>query len=240
MINMLKADIYRIVKSSLCLYSLVGLLLLGVFFSFMGSSSSAMEMVQGGLSNGSILLPVFLTNIYMVSWGHEFSYRTVNNSLIGGIKRSTFFLSKTFLTFILTVLFLSVYAIGLVGTALVLKGGFAIVPILKALAAQTLLYLTVSSIGILLFNVIQASYVSVAAFISVAFIGDNILSSIISTYFPKADFILDTLFFTNIRSLSDVSTIPSKVLSTMLISSIVYGVIALFVSYSVFSNREFK
>lgn len=241
MINTLKADFYRIIKSSLGFYSVVGLMILGVIFGFMASADNTPELIiRSGLSNGALLLPVFLTNVFMISWGHEFSYRVVNNSLIAGMKRSTFFMSKTALTFLLTILFVGVYAISLMATTWVLKGGFSLIMAFKPLLAQLPLYLAASSLGILLFNALKASYISVAAFISLAFVGDTIFSNIISTYFGKVDFVLDTLFFSNLRIVTDLSAISNSQLQTVLVSSVIYGLIALFISFSLFNTREFK
>lgn len=239
---LLKSDIYRIIKSSLCFYSMAGLILLGVFFGFLGASSTdtAEELIQSGLSNGSMLIPVFLTNVFMVAWGHEFNYRVVNNSLIAGMSRKTFFFSKTVLTFLLTILFVTVYAASLISVAFILKGSFPLTVALKPVLVQLPLYLAASCVGILLFNVLQASYTSVAAFIAIAFIGDTILSNIISNYLEKFDFLLDTLFFSNLRNITDLAVITNDQLQTALISSVIYGVIALLISFNVFRNREFK
>lgn len=241
MINTLKADFYRIIKSSLGFYSVAGLILVGVIFGFLASADNTPQLiVQSGLANGALLIPVFLTNIFMIAWGHEFSYRVVNNSLIAGMKRSTFFFSKTLLTLLLTVLFVGIFAGSLMLTAFLLKGGFSLTAAMKPLLAQLPLYLTASCLGILLFNVLKASYISVAAFISIAFVGDTIFSNVISTYLEKLDFILDTLFFSNLRMVTDLSTVSADQFQTIMVSSVLYGVIALFISFSVFSNREFK
>lgn len=241
MISTLKADFYRIFKSSLGFYSVAGLVVVGIAFGFLASSDNTPQLIiQSGLSNGALLIPVFLTNIFMISWGHEFSYRVVNNSLISGMKRSTFFASKTILTFLLTILFIGVYATSLMITTWALKGGFSLSAALKPLLAQLPLYLAASSLGILLFNGLKASYISVAAFISLAFVGDTIFSNIISTYFAKFDFILDTLFFSNLRMVTDLSALSSSQVQTIFISSAIYAALALLISFRLFKNREFK
>ncbi|MCZ2259985.1 hypothetical protein [Sporosarcina sp. G11-34] len=240
MFNILKSDFFRIIKGKLCFYSAVGMVVLGAFFSFLGSDKPAFEIVQSGLSSSSLFLPIFLTNILVIVWGHEFSYRVVNNSLISGIKRSTFFLSKTILTFILTILFILIYSLSLFATTYALQGGFDPLPLVKIVLAQIPLYLTASALGILLFNTIKSTYVSVAAFISIAFIGDSFISNIIATYLPKLESILDTLFFTNIRSVTNLPDLSTNLLLTIFTSSIAYALLALFVSYSSFNTREFK
>ncbi|AOV08927.1 hypothetical protein [Sporosarcina ureilytica] len=240
MLNIIKSDFFRIMKGKLCFYSIVGMVVLGIFFGFIASDDTAFEIAKSGLSNGSLLIPIFLTNILMVVWGHEFSYRVVNNSLILGVKRSTFFMGKTVLTFILTILFVLVYSLSLFTTTFVLSGGFDVVALLKVILAQIPLYLTASALGVLLFNIIKSTYVSVAAFISIAFIGDSFLSNIIGTYLPKFDSILDTLFFTNIRNVTNLSNLSTSFTTTIFVSSIAYTLLALIISYSSFSTREFK
>lgn len=240
MLNSLHADFFRIIKGGLCLYSFIGMIVLGWFFSFVGTDKSSFEIAQAGLADASMLIPIFLTNIFVIVWGHEFSYRVVNNSLVLGIKRLSFFMNKTILTFILTFLLVSVYTISLFMTTFILHGDFEVLPLIQIFLAQLPLYMTVSALGILLFNIIRATYLSVAIFVSVAFIGDSFISSIVATYFPNFEAILDTLFFTNIRAVINLSELSTDFLTTVFISGFAYMVLAVFISYMSFSTREFK
>ncbi|MBO0421354.1 hypothetical protein [Enterococcus plantarum] len=238
--NTLKADFYRIIKSALGFYSIVGLMVLGLLFAFLGKDTSALETIESGLGNGTLLLPVFLTNVFVIAWGHEFSFRIVNNSLISGMKRSQFFISKVLLTFILTLIFVGMYTGSLLLGTYFFSGGFDIMPVFKVIALQIPLYLAAGSLGILLFNVLKTSYVCIAAFISIAFIGDNLLGNVISTYFSQYDFILDTLFFSNLRTVVGYEALSQGTLQLMIVSSVIYGFLALIVSFNVFQKREFK
>lgn len=113
-------------------------------------------------------------------------------------------------------------------------------PVFKVIALQIPLYLAAGSLGILLFNVLKTSYVCIAAFISIAFIGDNLLGNVISTYFSQYDFILDTLFFSNLRTVVGYEALSQGTLQLMIVSSVIYGFLALIVSFNVFQKREFK
>lgn len=240
MVKSIKADIYRILKSASGFYATAILLLLGIFFSFVGKDNSSKEIIENGLSNGTLLLPVFLTNTFVISWGHEFSYRLVNNSLISGIKRYQFFFSKVLLTFFLTVIFISVFSVSLFISTYFISGSVPVMSSLKILMLQLPLYLAASSLGILLFNVLNSSYLSIATFISIAFIGDTLIGTVISTYFSNFDVLLDTMFFSNLRNLIGYQNLSDHTIQVMVVSSLAYSVVALLISFQVFRKREFK
>lgn len=240
MINIIKSDIFRIYKGKQCVFSMLGLTVLGIFLMVISGESSGFEAVKGGLTNGGMFIPLFLTNILVVVWGHEFNYRVVNNTLIAGVSREHYFISKVILTYVLTILFVSIYSVSLIVTAAILKGSIPMVIILKIIGIQLPFYLMAVSIGIFLFNSIQAIYVSVSLFIILAFIGDSLVSMIISTYLPKLDMILDTMIFTNISSVVDIQSLSTNLVGTMLISGCLYLVIAVSSSFILFNKRELK
>ena len=240
MLNLLKSDIYRIVKGNLCFYAIAGLSLFGLFFGIVREDTPSLEAIKDGLSNASIFVSIFMINIFMVVWGHEFTHRVVNNSLIFGIQRRTYFYSKVLLTFGMTLLFLAVYTSALGITVWLTAGGFSLLEMFKMLLLQLPLYFAVSLIGVLLFNVIKSGNVATSIFVALILVGEGLASSVISTYFSAAEVLLDTLLFTNIRLLTDYLKLSGQTVGLIFSSAVVYGLICYMCSYQVFKAREFK
>lgn len=240
MLNILKSDSYRIIKGQLGLISLLGIMVLAIFFGSISSDGDVLETLVGGLSIGTMILPIFFTTIYMMTFGNEFSYRVINNSLISGIKRHTYYISKVLLTFIMTIIYVVAFALTLVLTLKVTTGDWMIAEASKIVMAQLPLYLGVSSIGILCFNLIKTPYIAVAAFISVAFVGDNLIGSIVETFLPKLDFMLETFIFTNLGTLVGITTLSTQTLTTIMISCFIYSVVIIVIGYQSIKIREFK
>ncbi|WCG23416.1 hypothetical protein PML95_04005 [Vagococcus lutrae] len=240
MLNILKSDIFRIIKGKLCFYSITGLILFGIFFGVVRDDTPSLESIQDGLSTASIFVSIFMINIFIIVWGHEFTNRVVNNSLIFGIKRSIYFYSKVLLTFGMTFLFLAVYTCALAITVWITSGGFSLLETLKIFFLQMPLYFVVSLLGVLLFNVIKSGNVASSIFVALILVGEGLISSVISTFFPAANALLDTLLFTNIRQLTDYLNLSGQTLSIIFISALVYGLILYVCSYIVFKERDFK
>lgn len=239
MFNIIKSDLYRIIKGQLGLISILGISVLAVFFGSL-SNGDALESLVGGFSIGSMVLPIFFTTIFMITFGNEFSYRVVNNSLISGIKRHTYYASKVLLTFFMTVVYVLVFSIVLVVVLKVTTGDLMIVAASKIFIAQLPLYLGVSTVGIVCFNFIKTPYIAVAAFISLAFVGDNFVGSVVSNFLPKFDFVSETFIFTNLGNVVAVGNGSYDSLNKALISCLIYSVILIVIGYQSIKTREFK
>lgn len=240
MVNIIKSDFYRIIKGRLGFISALLIFLFGILLVVIARDYTVKELIESTLSSGAIFMPIMITNILVISWGHEFNYRTVNNALISGISRMKYFISKVLLTFLLMTLFLIMYSMGLTLATLVFKGSVDLGYTLKILSAQFPMYLAVSSLGVLLFNVVNATYVSIMIFIVMAFIGDNIISMIIETYFKKLDFLMDYLFISNISNVTNISVLTNTTMLTYSTSAVALTVIFIMISYQTFKQKEFK
>ena len=136
MVNIIKSDFYRIIKGRLGFISALLIFLFGILLVVIARDYTVKELIESTLSSGSIFMPIMITNILVISWGHEFNYRTVNNALISGISRMKYFISKVLLTFLLMTLFLIMYSMGLTLATLVFKGSVDLGYTLKILSAQ--------------------------------------------------------------------------------------------------------
>lgn len=240
MFSLIKSDIYRIIKGNLGIISLLGITTLAIFIGVMSGKGDSVEALTGGLSIGTMVLPIFFTNIFMITFGNDYSYRVVNNSLISGIKRSTYYFSKVILTFLLATVYVFIFSLVLVVTLKVTTGELMVVEAAKIFIAQLPLYLGASAIGIVCFNFIKTPYIAVAAFISLAFVGDNFISIIVSNFVPKLEGVLDTLIFTNLGQLVGVNAISTQSLMTIIVSCVIYSVCLIFIGYRSVKTREFK
>lgn len=240
MYTMLKADFYRIRKGNLGYIAAIILFLFGIFLGILGKDYSVGEMIELMLATSSLLMPIIITNLLMIVWGHDFNTRTVNNTLIGGTSRLKFFIEKFVLTAILTGIFLIIFGLSVVTCNLVFQGSTDLVYLGEILLAQYPLYLAVSSLGVLFFNIFKTSYVSVALFMVVCFIGDNLISTVVGTYLKAFDFVLDYLFVSNISNIVNLNALPGNLITTYLVSALVLSFIFIVVSYQIFRNREFK
>ncbi|EPI01856.1 hypothetical protein D920_00398 [Enterococcus faecalis 13-SD-W-01] len=214
--------------------------MIGIGFTLLTKDKFSLDTVKNTVRMSSVLLPIFLTNIYMIIWGDEFSHRTINNLLVVKKNRFKIFVIKYFLTFALTLIFSLVIILACSFTTWFKIGGFPLLEILKILAAQLPIYFAVTSFGTLIFIGIPTSYAAVAVFISLAMIGDNFISSIISTFLPNLEYFLDTLFFTNLSNIVDFSIISPDTFRVMMLSGIIYGIFGAILSYMIFSIKEFK
>ncbi|SKA12901.1 hypothetical protein SAMN02745116_02510 [Pilibacter termitis] len=236
----LKADIYRIYKGKLGVISLIFLALIGVFFTLISKEKNAFEALKGVLQFGNTLLPIFLTNIFMIVWGNEFTYRTINNVLVTGKKRASIFTVKYLLALMLTVVFALVFMTS-ASIAIYFKvGSFQVIDVLKIFAVQLPIYFAITSFGVLIFILIPTTYVAVAVFVSLAMIGDNFISTLISSYLSNWEKLIDTLFFKNLQIVVNLKEIPEETLRIIITSGIIYGIIGFIIAYSLFNTKEFK
>lgn len=240
MFELLKADFYRIKKGNLGYISAIVLFLFALLLGALAKGHSTKEIVESTLSSGGLFMPIMITNVLMIVWGHEFNNRTVNNVLISGMNRLNFFISKFVLTAVLTGAYLMVYGIGAMASTLIFKGGIDFVYTMKILLAQMPLYLAISSLGVLLFNVINTTYVAIIIFIVAAFIGDSIISTVVLTYLKQLDFLLDHLFVSNISNIAYMSVLSTNDILTFVCSALIFSIVFGFISYQVLKGREFK
>lgn len=240
MIRNLRADFYRIRKGNQGVISMILILILGIFLTAIGKEYDTKELIESALSSGSLFMPILFSNILMITWGYEFSYRTVNNALIAKANRLKFFISKVLLSFLLTLGYLFLYAISIILGTVIFKGRIEIIYTIKLILAQFPMYLAVISLGTLLFHVVDAIYVAVAIFLVISLLGDSITSLVISTYFKNFGFLMDYQFVANISKITNMSFLPLNTILIYMGSAVAFCVVFMAVSYQVFARREFK
>lgn len=240
MLNIIKSDFYRVKQGKLGYISAIVLFLLGLFLGALGKGYTTSELIESTLSSGSIFMPIIITNILVIVWGHEFNYRTVNNTLISRVKRIDYFTSKMILTGTLTVIALAIYGLSIVTSTFIFNGTIDVAYTLKILGAQLPLYLAVSSFGTLLFNLIDVTYLAITIFIVTSFIGDSLISMVIDTYLKPLKFLLDYLFMSNIGNMANIQVLPTTTIFTYIWSALICSVVFIAISYQLFNKKEFK
>lgn len=241
MFNSLKSDLYRIFKGKLCLISLLSISLFAIFLSFFsGDDQPALSSVKELLQVGGMLLPVFFTNIFVVTFGNEFTLRTINNSLIAGVSRIKSFFGKLLLALLLTTVFVSCFALVSSLATTFHTGDFTLVDTFKLVLMQLPIYFAITSLGVLCFNLIKTTYVAVAAFVTLGFVGEALLGNIITSYLPNLDFLIETFLFNNVSTMLHYTELSQKDLWTTLGSAILYTILAITISIYSLNKREFK
>lgn len=240
MINLFKSDVYRILRGRVSMFSLLGIIILSIVLGSASESGKNIDSLIGIFSIGTMVLPLFFTSIYMATFGNEFSYRVINNSLVSGVKRSTYYLGKVILTFLMTTVFVLVFFSVLTLALKIRTNTLYINEFLRVLVAQVPLYIGVSSIGILCYNLIKTPYIANVVFVSIAFIGDNLLNSIIGTFLPRLEFLSDTFIFSNLNNVVVVAIADNKISGSIFVSCIIYSFILVLSGYFLIQRRELK
>lgn len=237
----LSADFYRILKGKLGLISLIsviGLIIFGyVVFNFQqGESSPVLSIIR--IITGFI--PIFLTNIYMIVWGDEFSQRVINNVLITKIARVKVFVIKFILAYLLTLIFVAIVLMTIIIIAYSLGYKVDILDLLLRIGVQSFSYFVLTGIAALLFTCLSKPYVAVAIFISYAIVIESIASNLIIAYFPKFISVVETLPTYTLIEVINVETVKSSFVSTTILASLGYGIVLFIISCFIFMRKEFK
>ncbi|MGM0337036.1 hypothetical protein [Enterococcus sp. AZ007] len=239
MITMIKADIFRIQKGRLFRRAFFLLVGLGIF-SGITSKGNPDELMRNGLSGGAMFVSLVMLTLMVVIWGHEFSFRTVNNVLAAKTSRTQYFINKLVLSYLCTIVFYLVFVISLLLTVLFTSGSFNFGMVGISCLLQLIFYIAAVSLGIFLFNSVSQIYLSVCIFTVLALLGDNIITGIVSEFFKSLDIFLNTLIFTNMSVITHFNELNSQTILLMISSAVIYSGIMVGISLFIFKNKEFK
>lgn len=237
----LKADLYRIIKGKLGLIALAGLLGLIIFgyfvFSFRLGDRGAPLMI---LRIVSAFVPIFLTNIYMIVWGDEFSQRVINNVLITKVSRTKIFIVKFILAYLLTIVLTLLVLLVDIIIGYILGNQVDVANLLLRTAIQGLGYFVLTGLAALLFTYLSKPYVAVAAFISYTIVIESLASNLISGYLPQFEPFTHTLPTYILSEAINAEVLTSQFMWTSLIAAVGYGLILFVISCLIFNKKEFK
>lgn len=237
----LSADFYRILKGKLGLISLIMIIALII----LGYTAFSFQQVETNLAISIVriitgFIPIFLTNIYMIVWGDEFSQRVINNVLITKISRVKVFVVKFILAYLLTLVFVCIAYIVIISIAYILGHKVDVIDLLLRMGMQSFSYFVLTGLAALLFTWLSKPYVAVAIFISYAIVIESIASNIITAYFPKLIAVVETLPTYTLIEVINVNTLKSSFVSTTILASLGYGIVLFIISCFIFMRKEFK
>ena len=241
MFNLIKADLYRIFTGKLLLKTSLLLIALSTWniWRVEGKSAQAVVIEQVDLASG--YLPLFFLTIFLMLWNVEFNQRTVNHALVFGISRRRFFISK-FLTGSLLIIYLltSYFSITLIGSLYLFKT-LPILTLIKLLAYQLPLYITILALGFCLFSLMDQPYFPIVLLILIAFLGENILGSLVYDYLPDYfEQLQYTFVFNNLSQVLHVEQLNQTNLSIIYGSAGIFSLILIGLTYFMFQQRELK
>lgn len=230
MSNYFKADLFKIYKEHRLFLSLGILLTLSILSAFLlrgneGYTSSVIQL----LSQFITLFFIVPANLY---FGEDFSNRTINNIIIKQPNRNQVFIYKALSTIFLNIVYVLIAYISslLVGTLLSETVDFHLA--LTILTNQIPLFLCITFLCILLFVTLKRIPQAYLIYSLICLLFDN-LSHLISSNLLHLNLPSDVFLFQSLQNAESISVL-TFILST--VSLILYC----FLSYFIFSRKEFK
>ena len=220
MSNYFKADLFKIYKEHRLFLSLGILLTLSILSAFLlrgneGYTSSVIQL----LSQFITLFFIVPANLY---FGEDFSNRTINNIIIKQPKRNQVFIYKALSTIFLNIVYVLIAYISSLDFHLALT----------ILTNQIPLFLCITFLCILLFVTLKRIPQAYLIYSLICLLFDN-LSHLISSNLLHLNLPSDVFLFQSLQNAESISVL-TFILST--VSLILYC----FLSYFIFSRKEFK
>lgn len=231
----IKADLYRMRKEKLSLVASIFLSLFTVAMTLgeMGDKSS--EGAVSALASMALLLILFFLTPAKIFFGEEYANRTINNFLIKHSNRFFVFTYKW-----LSMISLSLaYVLGVIALITVLRlvtvGQFQLLPLLAAFVRQLPFYLVAISICGALMTILPKLYQTYVTYILLALLFDQIFLQL-SIFVLKTPIFAPFLMFNQLHASIAPNQVAPLSIGVALVSSLAYY----FLTYQLFSKREFK
>lgn len=234
MFQLLQADIYRIYKER---NLLIPTIIIAFISSVMGSRGDFRGSYDDLIVVGVFILIPFIIHTFSVVWSQNFRARTVNNILINGTKRSTYFISKIVLNILLLFYYLIVmwgafFITGLIKGSSLKGTGY----MFKDIFAQIPMYITIILLASVIFITLKKDHVSTTITVMGLMFGEDLLSGLLYKISPALQesaqkyFLLSNLMNTSQDFFNPVNAyVPCLVLS----------LVALVIGIAYFNKREF-
>lgn len=135
------------------------------------------------------IVPCLIHSFYVV-WVRDKSTRFVNNILVAGVKRSTYFMSKLLLNIFVFLNYYLAMIVPMLIRMFLRRLEFTNIGLMaKSIFAQVPFYITLVIIGSVLFVVVNKSHIATIAYLMVMFMGERLLSIIVNNINPDWLFI---------------------------------------------------
>ncbi|MDH6363903.1 ABC-type transport system involved in multi-copper enzyme maturation permease subunit [Enterococcus sp. PF1-24] len=240
MLAMIRADIYRIIKGQQGVISSIILLVLAVGLAWLGKDAGGEVASEQALVIGSLFIPIFLTVVLTVIWGQEINNRTINNTLIAGASRLKFFISKWLLICIWTIVEIAIFVVGFNLASLILGNGLLFNQLLPVIALQLPFYFAISALLLLLLNLFPTNTMAVLAFVTLLFMGDNLLQLLLQVLAEPLSFISEYFIFTNLNTMIHFAELTQAKIIAYITVALLGGVVCLISSGLIFRKKALK
>lgn len=230
MIHYFKADLFKIQREQRLMVSLGILALLSFLSAFLlhGNEDFTSSLIQ--------LLSQFITLFFIVPtnlfFGEDFTYRTINNTIIKQQTRKEVFFYKVLATLILHFAYILLAYLLSSNVSLLLGYHVDFAVMIQSFIAQTPLFICISLLSILIFiksNKVNQAYL-VFSLISLLF--DNI-SNLITSNLLHIKLPTDYFLFLSLQQGGNISALSMGI-------SIIATLFYLYLSYFIFSKKELK
>lgn len=232
MIHYLKADLFKIHREKKLVTSLVILFLLSLLSAFLFSDDKSIKSTVSIMQLLAQIMPLFFivpTNIFL---GEDFTYRTINNIVIKRQERYPLFIYKVISTIIFNHAYVALAYISASLCRILLGGKMDISLVINAFIQQVPLITCISLLGITLFIFFKKTTQAYLTYILLSLLFDNIcqliLLNIIHFSIPN-----DYFLFLSLQNIGGIRTLTIGM-------SILFSIIYLLFSYSLFKNKELK
>ncbi len=261
--NLMRADLFRVVRGK-CLYVTLAIFLILVSMPPLFGSGASVEIgfddeTSQVLSNDKMTgaqapwaffgdapnLIFYLLSIIFTVVAVDFTSGAVKNSLAGGISRTKIYFSKLF---VLLGLAFGFFVVGLLLTVLLasvfngfggsLTRGF-LLSVLRPAGAQILLLSSAMCIGLCLAFITQKGSSFIGCYLGF-FMGESLLLTLLHTYFERFDGIIKYDFILNIRALADVDSLAKSDVLRALSMGLSYIVLSTGLGLRSFVKSEIK
>lgn len=230
MIHYFKADLFKIRREQRLTASLGILALLSFLSAFLlhGNEDFTSSLIQ--------LISQFITLFFIVPtnlfFGEDFTYRTINNTIIKQQTRKEVFFYKVLATLILHLAYILLAYLLSSSVGLLLGEHVDFAVMIQSFIAQTPLFICISLLSILIFvqsNKVNQAYL-VFSLISLLF--DNI-SNLITSNLLHIKLSTDYFLFLSLQQGGSISTLSMGI-------SVIATLFYLYLSYFIFSKKELK
>ncbi|MCL2572197.1 MAG: ABC transporter permease [Defluviitaleaceae bacterium] len=265
MMNMIRADMYRIIRGKGMYITFAVLIVLnilvigqglhvGINYGYMQDSVGveAPNLYNSWHSAATVLynnmnsIIFFLLPIVIMSAGAMFANRTVKNDIAWGMSRTRLYLSKLLLAVGLSVILVVFYMLSGMIIAIILRGFDGSVPsgywqnLFQTVGSQLLVMLGATSLGIFMVFTFKRSSAVIAAYIALCLIPSMIIMMLSETVAPGIIRLMDFDLMFSIVRLGSFSQLDTHVILSALGVGAAYIAVCTIGGIALFKRAEIK
>lgn len=233
--NRIKADCYRIWREKSLVIPLGLMILLGFLMSYLAKDVVGQEGMTLTLSSLTGFVPLFFSSSCNLFWGEDYTYRTINHTLVKNKSRVAVFSCKLIESLGLAIGYVALtFFIALVIRHL-LGGEVDIYRAVLIVVKQIPFYFCFTMLSLFLFQYLDKIYQAFLAYTMLVLMFDNLVSYVVSN-FLDSELVSHFFLFNQVKLI----TPESHFLSSASLVAVAFGMLYLVLSHLLFAKREFK